>query len=608
MKVHNNRKFIVKGIFIFIALVFLCKLFYIQVVNDKYKFSAKNNVLRYDVKYPGRGLLYDRNNQLLAYNEASYDLMIVPREVEKNIDSTLFSNLLHITLEEYSSRIQQAKKYSKYKESVFAKKIDVETFATLQEMLYKFKGFFVRTRSTRKYPVNTASNVMGYLGEVNNQNIKEDKYYTSGDLIGISGVEVACEQLLRGEKGMELVLVDVHNSKKGKFNEGRYDTNAVSGANITTTIDADLQKYGERLMQNKIGSIVAIEPSTGEILTLVSSPTFNPNALTGRTRSDNFKQLLEDENKPLFNRALLGQYAPGSTFKLINGLIALQEKKLKIYSNYSCIGSFQYGNDKMVACHEHSSPLSLKKAIAISCNAYFCNVFQSFFDKYQNTEIAYNTWYNHIASFGVGQWMNNDFTSGKKGLLPKTDFYDNIYGKTHWNASTVLSLSIGQGELLLTPIQMANITAIIANRGYYFTPHIVKQIGEENIRDEQFIKKKYTTIDPIHFGSIINGMQMVLEDEDGTAKNCSVEDLDICGKTGTAQNTSGNGEDHSIFIAFAPKDNPKIAIAVYVENGGWGSTWAAPIATLMIEKYLRNEISNPHLEEFILKGNLIATQ
>jgi len=401
--------------------------------------------------------------------------------------------------------------------------------------------------------------------------------------------------------------VDVHNSKKGKFNEGRYDTNAVSGANITTTIDADLQKYGERLMQNKIGSIVAIEPSTGEILTLVSSPTFNPNALTGRTRSDNFKQLLEDENKPLFNRALLGQYAPGSTFKLINGLIALQEKKLKIYSNYSCIGSFQYGNDKMVACHEHSSPLSLKKAIAISCNAYFCNVFQSFFDKYQNTEMAYNTWYNHIASFGVGQWMNNDFTSGKKGLLPKTDFYDNIYGKTHWNASTVLSLSIGQGELLLTPIQMANITAIIANRGYYFTPHIVKQIGEENIRDEQFTKKKYTTIDPIHFGSIINGMQMVLEDEDGTAKNCSVEDLDICGKTGTAQNTSGNGEDHSIFIAFAPKENPQIAIAVYVENGGWGSTWAAPIATFMIEKYLRNEISNLYLEEFILKGNLIST-
>ncbi len=607
MKVHNNRKFIVKGIFIFITLVFLSKLFYIQVVNDKYKFSAKNNVLRYDVKYPGRGLLYDRNNQLLAYNEASYDLMIIPREVKKDIDSILLSNLINISLEEYSEKIRIAKKYSKYKESVFVKKIDAETFATLQEMLYKFKGFFVRTRSTRKYPINTASNIMGYLGEVNNHNIKEDKYYTSGDLIGISGVEVAYEQLLRGDKGMELVLVDVHNSKKGKFNEGRYDTNAISGANITTTIDADLQKYGERLMQNKIGSIVAIEPSTGEILTLVSSPTFNPNTLTGRTRSDNFKQLLEDEDKPLFNRALLGQYAPGSTFKLINGLIALQEKTLSIYSNYSCIGGFEYENDKMVGCHKHASPLSLKKAIAISCNAYFCNVFQSFFDKNQKTEIAYNTWYNHIVSFGIGEWMNNDFTSGKKGFLPKTEFYDNIYGKTHWNASTVLSLSIGQGELLLTPIQMANITAIIANRGYYFTPHIVKKIGTEFIGDEQFTKKKYTTIDPIHFESIVDGMQMVLEDEDGTAKNCSVEDLIICGKTGTAQNTSRNGEDHSIFIAFSPKDNPQIVIAAYVENGGWGSTWAAPIATLMIEKYLRNEISNVHLEEFILKGNLIST-
>ncbi|MBC8266005.1 MAG: penicillin-binding protein 2 [Flavobacteriales bacterium] len=607
MKIHNNRKFIVKGIFIFIALVFLCKLFYIQVINDKYKFSAKNNVLRYDVKYPGRGLLYDRNNQLLAYNEASYDLMVVPREVE-DIDSVLLSGLLNITIKEYDKRMKKAKKYSKYKESVFAKKIDAETFAKLQEMLYQFHGFFERTRSSRAYPLNTASNVMGYLGEVNNKIIKKDNYYTSGDLIGVSGVEVAYEKLLRGEKGMELVLVDVHNSKKGKFNEGRYDTNSVSGANITTTIDADLQKYGEQLMQNKIGSIVAIEPSSGEILSLISSPTYNPNVLTGRKRTEKFKALLEDGNKPLFNRALLGQYAPGSTFKLINGLIALQEKTLKVYDNYNCIGGYKYGNNKIMLCHEHSNPINLKKAVAISCNAYFCNAYQSFFDKYQNTEIAYNTWYNHVASFGVGQWMNNDFTSGKKGLLPKTDFYDNIYGRTHWNASTVLSLSIGQGELLLTPIQMANITAIIANRGYYFTPHIVKKIGTEFIGDEQFTKKKYTTIDPIHFKSIIDGMQMVLEDEDGTAKNSRVNDLIICGKTGTAQNTSGNKEDHSIFIAFAPKDNPKIAIAVYVENGGFGSTWAAPIATLMIEKYLRNEIINKHLEEFIFNGNLILTK
>jgi len=608
MKAHNNRHIVVKGIFIFVAFIFLCKLFYIQVVNDKYKFSARNNVLRYDVKYPGRGLLHDRNNQLLAYNEASYDLMIVPREVKKNIDSTLLCNLLHISNEEYNERIKKAKEYSKYKESVFAKKIDAETFATFGEMLYKFKGFFVRTRSTRKYPINTASNVMGYLGEVNSKKIKEDNYYTSGDLIGISGVEVAYENLLRGEKGMELVLVDVHNSKKGKFNAGRYDTNAVSGANITTTIDVDLQKYGEQLMQNKIGSIVAIEPSTGEILTLISSPTFNPNSLTGRKRSENFNILLEDENKPLFNRALLGQYAPGSTFKLINSLIALQEKSLNIYSSYNCVGGFEYAKDKIVGCHKHSSPLSFKKAIAISCNSYFCNVFQGFFDKFQNTEIAFNTWRQYIASFGVGQWMNNDFSSGKKGLLPSTNTYDNIYGETHWNASTILSLSIGQGELLLTPIQMANITSIIANRGFYFTPHIIKKINNENILDEQFSKKKYTSIDPTHFTPIIDGMQMVLEDEDGTAKNCRVEHLTICGKTGTAENTSRNGEDHSIFIAFAPKENPKIAIAVYVENGGWGSTWAAPIATFMIEKYLKNEISNKNLEEFILNGNLISNK
>ena len=608
MKVHNNRNIVVKGIFIFVAFIFLCKLFYIQVINDKYKFSAKNNVLRYDVKYPGRGLLHDRKNQLLAYNEASYDLMVIPREVKKDIDSTLLCNLLNITNAEYDERIKKAKKYSKYKESVFAKKIDGETFAVLGEMLYKFKGFFVRTRSTRKYPINTASNVMGYLGEVNDKKIKEDNYYTSGDLIGISGVEVAYEDLLRGEKGMELVLVDVHNSKKGKFNAGRYDTNAVSGANITTTIDADLQKYGEQLMQNKIGSIVAIEPSTGEILTLISSPTFNPNTLTGRKRSKNFNILLKDENKPLFNRALLGQYAPGSTFKLINSLIALQEKSLSTYSKYNCVGGFEYAKDKIVRCHEHSSPLSLKKAIAISCNSYFCNVFQVLFDKFQNTETAFNTWKSHIESFGVGQWMNNDFTSGKKGLLPSTDTYDNIYGGNHWNSSTIISLSIGQGELLLTPIQMANITAIIANRGFYFTPHIVKKIGYENISNEQFVKKKYTTIDPTYFAPIIDGMQMVLEDEDGTAKNCRIDYLTICGKTGTAENTSRNGKDHSIFIAFSPKEDPQIAIAVYVENGGWGSTWAAPIGTFMIEKYLKNKIRNKHLEEFILTGNLISNK
>jgi len=407
---------------------------------------------------------------------------------------------------------------------------------------------------------------------------------------------------------MELVLVDVHNSKKGKFNEGKYDTNSVSGVNITTTIDADLQKYGESLMQNKIGSIVAIEPSTGEIISLVSSPTFNPNTLKGRKRSENFKLLLEDENKPLFNRALLGQYAPGSTFKLINGLIALQEKTLRINANYNCIGGYKYGNDEIMLCHEHSNPIKLKKAITISCNAYFCNVFQNLFDKYKNPEIAFEVWRNHVASFGIGQWMNNDFTSGKKGLLPSTTTYNNIYGKTHWNATTVLSLSIGQGEILLTPIQMANITAIIANRGYYFTPHIVKNIGADALDDEQFTKKKYTTIDPNNFKPIIDGMQMVLDNEDGTAKNCSVNDIVICGKTGTAENTSRNGEDHSIFIAFAPKDNPKIAIAVYVENGGWGSTWAAPIATLMIEKYLKKEISNLSLEEFILNGNLLSQE
>ena len=605
MNLLENRKVIISSLIVIIAFIFISKLFYIQVVNDKYKFSAKNNVLRYDIRYPARGLLFDRNNKLLAYNEASYDLMVVPRELEKEIDSNLLCNLLDISLKEYSEKIKSAKKYSNYRESVFEKKINAKSFATLQEILYKFNGFFERTRTRRKYPINTAANIMGYLGEVDQNTINLDKYYTSGDLIGICGVELAYEDSLRGEKGMQIVLVDAHNKKKGKFNKGRYDTNAIAGKNITITIDSDLQKYGEKLMKFKKGSIVAIEPSSGEILTLVSSPTFNPNNLTVRNRSENFRKLVENENKPLFNRGLLGQYAPGSTFKLLNGLIALQEKSLKINSTYNCLGRYEYTTDKHVACHEHVSPLGLRKAISISCNSYFCKIYEDFFNTFQDPEIAYNVWYNHLVSFGVGQWMNNDFKSGKKGLLPEAEFYNKYYRKTHWNAKTLISLSIGQGELLLTPIQMANITAIIANKGYYYTPHIVKSIGSNPITNDNFIKKKYTSIDPIHFDVIIDGMQMVLEDDNGTAQNCKVEDLIICGKTGTAENTLGNKEDHSIFIAFAPKRNPKIALAVYVENGGWGSTWAAPIARLIIEKYIKKEISNVTLEEFILNGKLI---
>lgn len=607
MNVNANRSAIIKGIFIVISFLFVAKLFYIQVLDNTYKKSAAGNVIRYDIQYPGRGLLFDRNKKLMAFNEASYDLMVVPREVPHNIDSILLCNLLQITPEEYSKRMKKAKIYSNYKESVFAKKIDAITFAKLQEMLYKFQGFFERARSSRIYPTNTAAHVLGYLGEVNDNIIAQDNYYISGDFIGTSGVEKSFEKELRGKKGMELVLVDVHNKEQGKFNDGEYDTLAIAGSNIMMTIDADLQQYGEELLQNKIGSIVAIEPSTGEILALVSSTTYNPNELTGSNRAVNFSKLNKDKNKPLFNRALLGQYAPGSTFKLINGLIALEENVLDQDAIFYCQGGYRYGKDKKMGCHKHDPPVNLHQAVAISCNSYFCDTYQKLFHKYKDADIAYDVWNKHVSSFGIGQWMNNDFSSGSKGFLPTVEYFDKVYGKKHWNVNTILSLSIGQGELLLTPIQLANITAIIANRGYYYTPHIVKMIDNKIVSNENFTKKKFTSISPTHFIPIIDGMEMVLSSDHGTARYYKVENISICGKTGTAQNNSGNGKDHSIFIAFAPKDKPKIAIAVIVENGGWGATWAAPMATLMIEKYLTKETTNKNSEEFILKGNLIAT-
>ena len=605
MRKYKVRHKVVVVIFLLISVIFIIKLFYIQVINDNYKFSANNNVLRYDVQQAVRGLIYDRNNNLIVANVPAYDLMIIPRELKgKTMDTLSFCHLTNISQKEFFIKYNKAAKYSNYKESIFIKHISLENSSTLSEKLFQFPGFYLRKLTMRDYPSNVATHLIGYLGEVNIKKTREDKYYTKGDLSGASGIEAAYEQDLRGEKGMVIKLVDVHNRHQGKFQNGDFDTLAIAGTTLISTIDIELQAYGEKLMQNKIGAIVAIEPSSGEILSLISAPTYNPNLLIGRKRSENYNILLHDENKPLFNRALQGTYPPGSTFKLLNGLIALQEGVILKNTHFKCNDGYDYGDEKKVGCHPHNSPVNLIAGIEISCNAYFCNTFNNYFRSFNSSILAYDNWHAHLSSFGIGDFMNNDFINGSPGKLPKSSYYNTLY-RGSWNANTIISMAIGQGELLLTPIQMANMTAILANRGYYYTPHIIKEIGREKI-DSSFALKKYCSIEAKYFEPIINGMEKVIENEKGTATNAKLNNIIICGKTGTAQNP--HGEDHSIFIAFAPKENPKIAIAVYVENGGWGSTWAAPIASLMIENYLQKEITNKTQEAFILNGNLIKKE
>jgi len=597
----QGRSQIIKGIFVIIIIIILIKLFSIQIIDSQYKKSSKSNAIKFEVQEPARGLIYDRNGELLVSNIASYDLMVIPREVEE-FDTLKLCTLTDLTIEEFREKLKNAMIFSKYKESVFSKQLRLESSHKIQESLNKFKGFYIRVTTSRNYEVNVAAHTIGFLGEVNEKTINNTKYYTKGDLEGKTGIEASYEDILRGIKGMKLILRDVHNRPKGSYNNGQFDTLAIHGNNILTTLDITLQEYGELLMTNKIGAIVAIEPRSGEILSLITAPNYDPNLMKGRERSKNYTQLYNNENKPLFNRALNGTYPPASPLKLVNSLIFLQEKTINKNSTYFCNGFFEYGNNKRVKCHTHPPYLNLKTSLATSCNPYFCNQWEIFYSNYNSVYKGYEVWKNHMESFGFGDYLGNDFTSGTKGFIPNSSYFDKYYRKNRWKSSTILSMSIGQGEILSTPIQMANLAATIANRGYYFTPHIIKEIEGDTI-PAKFSKKQYTSISPTHFETVIGGMELAFLHEEGTAKDSRVNGLSICGKTGTAQNP--HGEDHSIFIAFAPKENPQIAIAVYVENGGWGSTWAAPIASLMIEKYLTNNISRRNLEQEISKGNLI---
>lgn len=588
-------------IFIVTGILFIIRLFWMQIIDRGYYLSAYNNVNRHVTQYPARGLIYDRNGKLLVYNEATYDLMVIPRQM-KNIDTVELCHLIGIDMQTFRERIKKIRDYSLYRPSVFEKQISKEAYGFLEEKLYKFQGFYVQPRTLRKYSKPIAAHTMGYVGEVNPELCEKNPYYKSGDDIGISGIEKSYEEDLRGVKGARIIMVDVFNREKGSFEGGKYDTMAVMGKNLYASLDMDLQEYGELLMTNKKGSIVAIEPSTGEILALVSSPAYDPNLLVGRVRGFNFNILAEDGMKPLFNRALQAQYPPGSTFKLVHALIGLQEGVLHLDTRYSCAMGFSSGSIH-VGCHQHPGPLDLIQSIAQSCNAYYCNVFRSVIDNraFPNQAEGYRVWRNYATSFGFGSRFDSDIPNVVGGFIPKNEYFDKYYGKNRWRFLTIVSLSIGQGEILLTPLQLANLSATIANRGYYYTPHIIRAKGSPQGIQQGFLKKHTVPISRQHFETVVEGMYQVVEA--GTARYYKMDSIAICGKTGTAQNP--HGKDHSIFIAFAPKDKPAIAISVVVENAGFGATWAAPIAFLMIEKYILHHIKRKDVEERMINGNLI---
>lgn len=583
------------------GLVFISRLYYLQISNESFRDNPLHNVAitaKYD--YPKRGHIFDRNNKLLVANQISYDVMVVPNEVEI-IDTLEFCKLLSIDKSYFTKKIEKARAYSPRLASIFVEQLSKKDFAVLQEKMFRYKGFYIQKRMLRDYPFSSAANVLGYISQVNELKAKNNPYYQQGELIGTQGVEKQYEEILRGKKGVKFFKRNIHNKIVGSYKEGKYDTLAIAGKDLQLTIDIDLQQYGEYLLENKRGGIVAIEPATGEILALITAPSYNPNLMVGRERSKNFNKLYLDKiNKPLFDRSLQAQYSPGSTFKMVNALVALQEGVINTESYTRCHGGYRYGSgiNAFMGCHCHTNgrPLKLTEAIYKSCNSYFSNSYTKTIEKYKTTAEGLDKWSTGVKKFGLGNYLGYDLPVGQKGLIPDSKFYNRVYPKNRWRVSYTISNAIGQGEILTTPIQLANMTSAVANRGFYFTPHIVKKIDNDFIVNPKYTIKKETDIDKAFFELVIDGMQKVFEQKGGTAFYSQVKDLEICGKTGTVENfIRVDGEkialaDHSIFIAFAPKENPKIAIAVFVENGGYGSTIAAPISSLMIEKYINKKI------------------
>jgi penicillin-binding protein 2 len=605
------RKLLLLSIVLITGVVFAGRLFYLQVYDTSFEKLSENNAIKVEYDYPQRGYIYDRNGELLVSNQPSYDVMVIPRDVNP-LDTLEFCKLLKITKENFISILDKARVYSPRLPSVVIPQLTKEEYAYLSEKMFKYDGFYIQKRSLRDYQVEHSANVLGYIAEVNNAIINKNPYYQMGDLIGMQGVERQYEEILRGVKGVKYIQKDRFNRDIGPYKEGIFDTLPERGKDIVLTIDAQLQKYGEELMVNKRGGIVAIEPKTGEILSLVTAPNYDPALLVGRERSKNFTRLWYDTiAKPLFDRGLQGEYPPGSPFKTLTALIGLQEDVIDTRETVSCYGGYVYGRGRKLGCHQHYSPLSMVGGIANSCNAYFCTVYRRIIEKYPSPQEGIDTWRRHLLSFGLGDFMGYDLPSGRPGKIPTSEEYNRTYNypEYKWYATATISNAIGQGEVLLTPMQMANFTAAIANRGFYYKPHVIKNIAIADTIPSEYTTKNVTTIEPRYFEPVVEGMFDVYNK--GTASHIQVPGIEICGKTGTAENfVRIDGKrmqltDHSIFVAFAPKDDPKIAIAVFVENGYWGSRWAGRIAGLMIEKYLRGEITRTDMEKFVLEGSLM---
>lgn len=606
---RRNRLLIGLGVAVCILLI---RLFSIQILDDRYKKDASNNSMVYDIIYPTRGVIYDRNGVIIVGNKVAYDIMVTPREVEP-FDTLMLADVLEVSPDFLRGKMAEYRRNRRkigYQSMTLLKQIPAETYMKFAEVQYRFPGFRGQVRSIRDYPVNAGGNLLGYVSEVDQSYIKKHpESYRSGDYAGKTGIEAAREEDLRGEKGYHIYLRDSHNQRQARYKDGAEDKEAIPGKDIVTTIDAELQQYGQLLMHNKVGSLVAIEPSTGEILTMVSSPGIDVEMLADIGK--HYGEIVNDPYKPMFNRAVQAPYPPGSVFKLVNGLIGLEEGVLKPEYAYPCSQGYHFGKHKL-GCHVHRSPLILEDAIMMSCNGYFCYVLKNILEnrKYSSIDESLDKWNDYVQSFGFGHKLGSDFPAELGGTLPDSKLYNKRYGKGGWKFTTIISISIGQGEVGVTPLQIANLCATVANRGHYIIPHIIKDSPGVEI-DPKYHERQYTMVDTTNFYKVINGMWKAVNagyGSGGTASIAAVPGLDICGKTGTAQNP--RGADNSVFICFAPKDNPKIAVAAYVENGGFGATWAAPIASLLVEKYLNGEISDDPgrqaLQQRMLEGNLMS--
>lgn len=586
------RRYVIAGVAIFIVTVYIIRLFTLQIMSDDYKKNADSNAFLKKVEFPARGVISDRNGKLLVYNQNAYDIMVVMNEEKGRLDTTEFCNSLGITKEFFIKRMEEIKDrnknpgYSRFTQQLFMSQLSEKEFSVFQEKIYRFPGFYVQRRSVRQYTMPYAAHVLGDVAEVSAADIEEDSYYQPGDYIGKMGVEKSYEKQLRGEKGVQIMLRDAHGRIQGSYMNGKFDRRPVPGKDLTLSLDIKLQALGERLLEGKIGSIVAIEPSTGEVLCMVSSPTYDPRTVTGRKRGKMHAMLSRNPWKPLLNRSIMGMYPPGSTFKTTQGLTFLTEGIIGPGTSFPCHHGF-YCRGLHVGCHGHASPISLVPAIGTSCNGYFCwGLYYMLGNrkKYKNVQEGMNTWRDYMVSMGFGYKLGIDLSGEKRGLIPNAQYYDKAY-RGSWNALTVISIAIGQGEVLLTPLQIANLGATIANRGYFYTPHVVKKVKGEQL-EAKFREKHYTKASRRAYEYIVAAMRRAVTG--GTCRAADRADYEVCGKTGTAQN---HGQDHSIFMGFAPMNNPKIAIAVYVENGGFGADYGVPIGALMMEQYIKGKLS-----------------